>query len=216
MQVLELYSFRKKLVSVHLYECCSYFFLVCFFVNHFHIICVLGYESLSPPRPAAIAAPVWQDRTIASSKLRLLEYSAFLETQKDRETVRPVTSLHELGTVYTLAHVTLLLPPCRINTFLYTLALQTLVSTTQCWNPSTWGRSMTSSLKRRGAWKSSTKKGRIMHSSSSSSGSVCTQSARNHTFLRKLVWKQDQSRCEVRVEIRRQLCSYNLVSPKGR
>uniref|UniRef100_A0A3Q3D3G4 TEA domain transcription factor 3 n=1 Tax=Hippocampus comes TaxID=109280 RepID=A0A3Q3D3G4_HIPCM len=48
-------------------------------------ICLAGYESLAPPRPAAIAAPVWQDRTIASAKLRLLEYSAFMETQKDRE-----------------------------------------------------------------------------------------------------------------------------------
>lgn len=46
-----------------------------------------GYEPLPPPRPAAIAAPVWQDRTIASAKLRLLEYSAFMETQRDRETV---------------------------------------------------------------------------------------------------------------------------------
>ncbi|KAM9829953.1 transcriptional enhancer factor TEF-5 isoform 2-T2 [Syngnathus typhle] len=46
----------------------------------------ISYESLPPPRPAAIAAaPVWQDRTIASAKLRLLEYSAFMETQKDRE-----------------------------------------------------------------------------------------------------------------------------------
>uniref|UniRef100_A0A671YDR0 TEA domain transcription factor 3 n=1 Tax=Sparus aurata TaxID=8175 RepID=A0A671YDR0_SPAAU len=33
-------------------------------------------------------APVWQDRTIASAKLRLLEYSAFLETQRDRETYK--------------------------------------------------------------------------------------------------------------------------------
>uniref|UniRef100_A0A668TND3 TEA domain-containing protein n=1 Tax=Oreochromis aureus TaxID=47969 RepID=A0A668TND3_OREAU len=48
-----------------------------------------GYEALPPPRPAAIAAPVWQDRTIASAKLRLLEYSAFMETQRDRETVQP-------------------------------------------------------------------------------------------------------------------------------
>ncbi|XP_013885660.1 transcriptional enhancer factor TEF-5 [Austrofundulus limnaeus] len=46
----------------------------------------ISYEALPPPRPAAIAAPVWQDRTIASAKLRLLEYSAFLETQRDRET----------------------------------------------------------------------------------------------------------------------------------
>lgn len=51
-------------------------------------MCLAGYEPMSPPRPAAITAPVWQDRTIASSKLRLMEYSAFLETQKDRETVR--------------------------------------------------------------------------------------------------------------------------------
>uniref|UniRef100_A0A669CQ10 TEA domain transcription factor 3 n=1 Tax=Oreochromis niloticus TaxID=8128 RepID=A0A669CQ10_ORENI len=47
---------------------------------------VRRYEALPPPRPAAIAAPVWQDRTIASAKLRLLEYSAFMETQRDRET----------------------------------------------------------------------------------------------------------------------------------
>uniref|UniRef100_G3P5Q1 TEA domain family member 3 a n=1 Tax=Gasterosteus aculeatus aculeatus TaxID=481459 RepID=G3P5Q1_GASAC len=47
--------------------------------------CLAGYEPLPPPRPAAIAAPVWQDRTIASAKLRLLEYSAFMEIQRDRE-----------------------------------------------------------------------------------------------------------------------------------
>ncbi|CAG07362.1 unnamed protein product, partial [Tetraodon nigroviridis] len=48
----------------------------------------ISYEPMSPPRPAAVTAPVWQDRTIASSKLRLMEYSAFLETQKDRETYK--------------------------------------------------------------------------------------------------------------------------------
>uniref|UniRef100_A0A8C6LYW3 TEA domain family member 3 b n=1 Tax=Nothobranchius furzeri TaxID=105023 RepID=A0A8C6LYW3_NOTFU len=36
-----------------------------------------------PPAPAATAVPVWQDRTIASSKLRMLEYSAFMEVQRD-------------------------------------------------------------------------------------------------------------------------------------
>uniref|UniRef100_A0A3Q2VDP1 TEA domain transcription factor 3 n=1 Tax=Haplochromis burtoni TaxID=8153 RepID=A0A3Q2VDP1_HAPBU len=42
------------------------------------------YEPLAPPpAPAATAVPVWQDRTIASSKLRLLEYSAFMEVQRD-------------------------------------------------------------------------------------------------------------------------------------
>ncbi|XP_009463940.1 PREDICTED: transcriptional enhancer factor TEF-5 isoform X6 [Nipponia nippon] len=38
------------------------------------------------PSPAASAVPVWQDRTIASTKLRLLEYSAFMEVPRDTET----------------------------------------------------------------------------------------------------------------------------------
>ncbi|XP_019952339.1 transcriptional enhancer factor TEF-5-like isoform X7 [Paralichthys olivaceus] len=43
-----------------------------------------GYEPLAPPpAPSATAVPVWQDRTIASSKLRMLEYSAFMEVQRD-------------------------------------------------------------------------------------------------------------------------------------
>ncbi|XP_059189569.1 transcriptional enhancer factor TEF-5 isoform X2 [Centropristis striata] len=45
----------------------------------------ISYEPLPPPRPAA---PVWQDRTIASAKLRLLEYSAFMEVQRERETYK--------------------------------------------------------------------------------------------------------------------------------
>lgn len=51
----------------------------------------LGYESLAPLPPAAASAtasaPAWQDRTIASSRLRLLEYSAFMEVQRDPDTV---------------------------------------------------------------------------------------------------------------------------------
>uniref|UniRef100_A0A671YSY3 TEA domain family member 3 b n=1 Tax=Sparus aurata TaxID=8175 RepID=A0A671YSY3_SPAAU len=42
------------------------------------------FEPLAPPPPpSATAVPVWQDRTIASSKLRMLEYSAFMEVQRD-------------------------------------------------------------------------------------------------------------------------------------
>ena len=47
-----------------------------------------GYEALAPPLPpSATAVPVWQDRTIASSKLRMLEYLAFMEVQRDPENV---------------------------------------------------------------------------------------------------------------------------------
>ncbi|EFB14018.1 hypothetical protein PANDA_002232, partial [Ailuropoda melanoleuca] len=45
-----------------------------------------GYEPLTPLPPAAASVPVWQDRTIASSRLRLLEYSAFMEVQRDPDT----------------------------------------------------------------------------------------------------------------------------------
>ncbi|XP_028365973.2 transcriptional enhancer factor TEF-5, partial [Phyllostomus discolor] len=45
-----------------------------------------GYEPLAPLPPAAASVPVWQDRTIASSRLRLLEYSAFMEVQRDPDT----------------------------------------------------------------------------------------------------------------------------------
>uniref|UniRef100_A0A3Q2THU9 TEA domain family member 3 b n=1 Tax=Fundulus heteroclitus TaxID=8078 RepID=A0A3Q2THU9_FUNHE len=46
----------------------------------------LAYEPLAPPpAPSATAVPVWQDRTIASSKLRMLEYSAFMEVPRDPE-----------------------------------------------------------------------------------------------------------------------------------
>ncbi|XP_039604685.1 transcriptional enhancer factor TEF-5 isoform X2 [Polypterus senegalus] len=46
-----------------------------------------GYEPLAAPLPpVATAVPVWQDRTIASSKLRMLEYSAFMEVQRDPDT----------------------------------------------------------------------------------------------------------------------------------
>uniref|UniRef100_A0A8P0S794 TEA domain transcription factor 3 n=1 Tax=Canis lupus familiaris TaxID=9615 RepID=A0A8P0S794_CANLF len=45
---------------------------------------------IQPPLPptlsTAASAPVWQDRTIASSRLRLLEYSAFMEVQRDPDT----------------------------------------------------------------------------------------------------------------------------------
>ncbi|XP_059415686.1 transcriptional enhancer factor TEF-5-like isoform X7 [Carassius carassius] len=49
----------------------------------------LSYEPLAPPLPpVATAVPVWQDRTIASSKLRLLEYSAFMEVPQDQDSYR--------------------------------------------------------------------------------------------------------------------------------
>uniref|UniRef100_A0A8B9HFE1 TEA domain family member 3 b n=1 Tax=Astyanax mexicanus TaxID=7994 RepID=A0A8B9HFE1_ASTMX len=47
---------------------------------------ISAYEPLAPPlAPSATAVPVWQDRTIASSKLRMLEYSAFMEVPRDQD-----------------------------------------------------------------------------------------------------------------------------------
>lgn len=98
--------------------------------------CVAGYEPLPPHRPAAIAAPVWQDRTIASAKLRLLEYSAFLETQRDRETVQTFIEYNALPKNKSfLSFLSLLFPSDSINIFLYTSAHQTRATMTLCWSP---------------------------------------------------------------------------------
>ncbi|XP_041051052.1 transcriptional enhancer factor TEF-5-like isoform X9 [Carcharodon carcharias] len=53
---------------------------------------IASYEPLGPLSPATI--PVWQDRTIASSKLRLLEYSAFVEMQRDPDTYNKHLFVH--------------------------------------------------------------------------------------------------------------------------
>ncbi|VFV18028.1 tea domain family member 3-like [Lynx pardinus] len=62
-----------------------------------------SYEPLTPLPPAAASVPVWQDRTIASSRLRLLEYSAFMEVQRDPDTV--VTSRDSQETLLVIAFV---------------------------------------------------------------------------------------------------------------
>lgn len=48
-----------------------------------------GFESPSghTPSPSAPPAPPWQGRSVASSKLWMLEFSAFLERQQDPDTV---------------------------------------------------------------------------------------------------------------------------------
>ncbi|KAF3856655.1 hypothetical protein F7725_017378, partial [Dissostichus mawsoni] len=55
-------------------------------VTKIYLFLNVCYEALAPPLPpSATAVPVWQDRTIASSKLRMLEYLAFMEVQRDPE-----------------------------------------------------------------------------------------------------------------------------------
>lgn len=50
-----------------------------------------GFESPAGPAPSPSAppAPPWQGRSVASSKLWMLEFSAFLERQQDPDTVGP-------------------------------------------------------------------------------------------------------------------------------
>lgn len=89
-----------------------------------------------PPRPAAVTTSVWQDRTIASAKLRLLEYSAFMETQRDRDTVLTfVFFFFYLEPLFGTAVTDSLF--CRsdsINTFSCTWVRLTRALTTQSWN----------------------------------------------------------------------------------
>uniref|UniRef100_A0A8C0IV41 TEA domain transcription factor 1 n=1 Tax=Chelonoidis abingdonii TaxID=106734 RepID=A0A8C0IV41_CHEAB len=46
------------------------------------ILCISGFEPASAPAPSV---PAWQGRSIGTTKLRLVEFSAFLEQQRDPE-----------------------------------------------------------------------------------------------------------------------------------
>ncbi|XP_058511884.1 transcriptional enhancer factor TEF-3 isoform X7 [Ochotona princeps] len=55
-----------------------------------------GFESPAgpTPSPSAPSAPPWQGRTVASSKLWMLEFSAFLEQQQDADTYNKHLFVH--------------------------------------------------------------------------------------------------------------------------
>lgn len=45
---------------------------------------IAGFETAAPP---ASSVPAWQGRSIGTAKLRLVEFSAFLEQQRDPDAV---------------------------------------------------------------------------------------------------------------------------------
>lgn len=53
----------------------------------------LGFDSPTGFPPSS-SAPAWQGRRVASSKLWMLEFSAFLEQQQDQDTVRYIFDFH--------------------------------------------------------------------------------------------------------------------------
>lgn len=55
-------------------------------INSYGALSSAGYESTAGLSMSP-GAPPWQGRSIASSKLRMLEFSAFLEQPQDPETV---------------------------------------------------------------------------------------------------------------------------------
>uniref|UniRef100_A0A3Q1KIJ3 TEA domain-containing protein n=1 Tax=Anabas testudineus TaxID=64144 RepID=A0A3Q1KIJ3_ANATE len=80
----------RPLLIVHTVTACNHIFIKPFVQPPYPSLSgpvpqpITSYEPLAPPpAPTATAVPVWQDRTIASSKLRMLEYSAFMEVQRD-------------------------------------------------------------------------------------------------------------------------------------
>ncbi|XP_058485092.1 transcriptional enhancer factor TEF-1 isoform X6 [Solea solea] len=52
---------------------------------------ITSYESTAAPAPTA---PAWQGRSIGTSKLRLVEFSAFLEQQRDQDTYNKHLFVH--------------------------------------------------------------------------------------------------------------------------
>uniref|UniRef100_A0A8D0G9Y5 TEA domain transcription factor 1 n=1 Tax=Sphenodon punctatus TaxID=8508 RepID=A0A8D0G9Y5_SPHPU len=54
-------------------------------------ICISGFEPASAPAPSV---PAWQGRSIGTTKLRLVEFSAFLEQQRDPESYNKHLFVH--------------------------------------------------------------------------------------------------------------------------
>ncbi|XP_063093749.1 transcriptional enhancer factor TEF-3 isoform X7 [Cavia porcellus] len=61
-----------------------------------------GFESAAGPTPSPSAPPVppWQGRSVASSKLWMLEFSAFLEQQQDPDTADLNTNIEDEGSSF--------------------------------------------------------------------------------------------------------------------
>lgn len=62
----------------------------------------LGFEPTSAPAPSV---PAWQGRSIGTTKLRLVEFSAFLEQQRDPESVSVALTPANLHTIFTDPHL---------------------------------------------------------------------------------------------------------------
>lgn len=70
-----------------------------------NLVC-LGFDSPTGLPPSS-STPAWQGRRVASSKLWMLEFSAFLEQQQDQDTVRYTFDFHSsfiFGIQVALAH----------------------------------------------------------------------------------------------------------------
>ena len=82
-----------------------------------------GFESPAGPAPSPSAppAPPWQGRSVASSKLWMLEFSAFLERQQDPDTVGP--SLRQLDFLPPHPHFWRVLLPSLLQLQFYLLGL---------------------------------------------------------------------------------------------
>lgn len=62
-------------------------------LSYCHCDVTTGYEPTATPAPTA---PAWQGRSIGTSKLRLVEFSAFLEQQRDPDSVSVILK-HEIS-----------------------------------------------------------------------------------------------------------------------
>uniref|UniRef100_A0A674F454 TEA domain transcription factor 1 n=1 Tax=Salmo trutta TaxID=8032 RepID=A0A674F454_SALTR len=65
--------------------------LICQRESVTHVGCDAGYEPTSAPAPTV---PAWHGRSIGTSKLRLVEFSAFLEQQRDQDSYNKHLFVH--------------------------------------------------------------------------------------------------------------------------
>lgn len=77
---------------------------------------ILGFEPTSAPAPSV---PAWQGRSIGTTKLRLVEFSAFLEQQRDPESVSVVRVSADLQLFSAAPHPLRMLSRAKPDGILY-------------------------------------------------------------------------------------------------
>lgn len=127
--------------------------------------------------------PPWEGRAIATHKLRLVEFSAFMESTNREESVGSKDEVHTCNYFFYFFFNCLFLCCSTRGISLFTLAGPPLPIRIHCWRPLMCDKSTTNSRRRRAVSRSSTTRARRTPSSLSNSGRISIRTCRTRPVL---------------------------------